>query len=90
MAHERGLSIGLKNDLEQVPDLLAHFDWALNERCFELDECEALLPFIEAGKAVFNVEYEIETPEFCDKARDLGFSSLKKEWDLDAARESCD
>ena len=56
-AHARGLSIGLKNDMEQIPDLLAHFDWALNEECFQYEECETLLPFIEVGKAVFNVEY---------------------------------
>jgi hypothetical protein len=55
-AHARGLSIGLKNDMDQAPELLAHFDWALNEECFQYEECETLLPFIEAGKAVFNVE----------------------------------
>ena len=55
-AHARGLSIGLKNDMDQAPELLAHFDWALNEECFRYEECETLLPFIEAGKAVFNVE----------------------------------
>ena len=50
-AHERGLSIGLKNDMEQILDLLSYFDWALNEQCFEYDECETLSPFIDAGKA---------------------------------------
>ena len=30
-AHERGLSIGLKNDMDQISDLLLYFDWALNE-----------------------------------------------------------
>ena len=89
-AHERGLSIGLKNDMEQIPDLLPYFDWALNEQCFEYRECETLLPFIEAGKAVFNVEYGLETSEFCDRARALGFDSLRKNLDLDAWRESCD
>ena len=33
-AHEHGLSIGLKNDMDQAADLLAYFDWALNEQCF--------------------------------------------------------
>ena len=89
-AHARGLSIGLKNDMDQIPDLLSHFDWALNEECFQYEECETLLPFIEAGKAVFNVEYSLETGEFCAQARDLGFNSLKKDLDVDAWRESCD
>ncbi|MCH7736910.1 MAG: endo alpha-1,4 polygalactosaminidase [Chloroflexi bacterium] len=89
-AHARGLSIGLKNDMDQIPDLLPHFDWALNEECFEFEECETLLPFIEAGKAVFNVEYALETGEFCAQAGVLGFNSLKKNLDVDAWRESCD
>ena len=52
-AHERGLSIGLKNDLDQVRALEPHFDWALNEQCFEYRECDRLRPFTAAGKAVF-------------------------------------
>ena len=89
-AHARGLSIGLKNDMDQIPDLLSHFDWALNEECFQYEECETLLPFIEAGKAVFNVEYGLETAEFCTAAKSLGFNSMKKNLDLDAWREACD
>lgn len=89
-AHERGLSIGLKNDMDQIPDLLPYFDWALNEECFEFEKCETLRPFIEVGKAVFNVEYSLETGEFCDKAGSLGRSSMRKNLDLDAWREPCD
>ncbi|MEK7777182.1 MAG: endo alpha-1,4 polygalactosaminidase [Chloroflexota bacterium] len=89
MAHERGLSIGLKNDMDQIPDLLPYFDWALNEQCFEYDECESLLPFIKAGKPVFNVEYELDPSEFCEQANVLNFNSMKKNWNLDAWREPC-
>lgn len=89
-AHERGLSIGLKNDMDQAPELVQYFDWALNEECFEFQECETLQPFIDAGKAVFNVEYGPETDEFCAEARKMGFNSLKKNLDVDAWRESCD
>jgi hypothetical protein len=89
-AHERGLSIGLKNDMDQISNLLSFFDWALNEQCFEYQECDTLLPFIEAGKAVFNAEYSLETGEFCAEARELGFNSIKKNLDLDAWIESCD
>ena len=41
-AHERGLLIGLKNDLEQIPELVDHFDFAVNEQCHEYDECDPL------------------------------------------------
>ncbi len=88
-AHARGLSIGLKNDLEQIPDLLSDFDWMLNEECFSYDECDLLTPFIQAGKAVFGVEYELETAEFCPQANAMNFDFLKKHWELDAWRESC-
>ncbi len=88
-AHTRCLSIGLKNDLEQIDDLLPHFDWALNEECFSYDECELLLPFVQANKAVFGVEYELATSQFCPQANALNFDFLKKNWDLDAWRVAC-
>lgn len=88
-AHARGLSIGLKNDLDQIGELLPHFDWALNEQCFAFDECDALAPFIAAGKAVLHVEYELATKDFCSGATALRFSSMLKRWDLDAWRETC-
>lgn len=59
-AHARGLSIGLKNDAEQVRELHSYFDWALNEECHEFDsgrECLLYQPFLDEGKAVFNIEY---------------------------------
>ncbi|MBM3145268.1 MAG: endo alpha-1,4 polygalactosaminidase [Chloroflexi bacterium] len=88
-AHSRGLSIGLKNDLGQAQDLWLYFDWALNEECFSFDECDLLLPFVESGKAVFGVEYEIASDEFCPKANAMDFDFLKKNWNLDAYREAC-
>jgi hypothetical protein len=88
-AHARGLSVGLKNDLEQVPALVAHFDWALVEECFEHDECHLLAPFTKAGKAVFAVEYALTTAQFCAQARALGFSAMRKRRELDAYREPC-
>ena len=38
-SHERGMAVGLKNDLAQIPDLVAYFDWIINESCFTFDEC---------------------------------------------------
>jgi hypothetical protein len=88
-AHARGLSVGLKNDLDQIADLLPHFDWALNEECFFYDECDLLLPFVGAGKAVFGVEYEGDPADFCPQANAMNFDWLKKNWDLDAWRIAC-
>jgi hypothetical protein len=88
-AHARGLSVGLKNDLEQVPDLVAFFDWALNEQCFEFNECNGLRPFVDAHKAVFNVEYNVDVSSFCPQAKALGLSSIFKHVALDAYRVAC-
>ncbi len=89
-AHSRGLAIGLKNDLDQVAQLVNYFDFAVNEQCFQYDECEKLLPFIEKNKAVFGVEYELATDEFCPEARSLLFSWLKMEYELEGDRTSCE
>jgi len=88
-AHARGLSVGLKNDLEQIPDLLPWFDWALNESCFTYDECELLLPFVEAGKPVFVIEYNQAPEVFCPQALAWGFNALYKHLNLDAYRVDC-
>lgn len=88
-AHQRGLSIGLKNDLDQVGDLYSLFDWALNEECNIFNECELLLPFVQSGKAVFGVEYDLSTADFCPQMNALNFDFMRKNWDLDAWREAC-
>ncbi|MDM8521274.1 endo alpha-1,4 polygalactosaminidase [Anaerolineales bacterium HSG6] len=97
-AHERGLSIGLKNNSDQVADLLPYFDWALTEDCFA-DEfgswCTDMSPFIEAGKPVFAAEYTDSTTEtefknqFCPQAEQLGISVILKDRNLDAWRRDC-
>lgn len=88
-AHQRGLSIGLKNDLDQIPDLVGAFDWALNEQCFQFDECGKLQPFVAAGKAVFGVEYSGAPPDFCPQAKRMGYSWMLKNRNLDAYQVPC-
>ena len=88
-AHRRGLAIGLKNDLDQIPELVDDFDFAINEQCFEYHECDTLLPFIQAGKGVFGVEYELETDAFCPQATAWNFSWLRKNLELNEWQESC-
>ncbi|MFD3323957.1 endo alpha-1,4 polygalactosaminidase [Streptomyces sp. NPDC058701] len=89
LAHDRGLAVGLKNDLDQIPQLVGEFDFAVNEQCAEYQECDRLTPFVEAGKAVFHVEYELPAGRFCARSRELGLSSLEKRYDLDAWRKAC-
>ncbi|MFF8012844.1 endo alpha-1,4 polygalactosaminidase [Streptomyces sp. NPDC007929] len=89
IAHERGLSVGLKNDLPQIPQLVDHFDFAVNEECAQYDECGALSPFIKAGKAVFHVEYEEPRSAFCAESRRLRLSSMRKKPELGVWRSPC-
>ena len=88
-AHARGLSVALKNDLGQVRRLLPYFDFALNEQCFQYDECGRLRPFVEAGKAVFGVEYRLRPREFCPRANAMNFNFLKKRPSLRRWRIAC-
>ena len=91
-AHQRGLSIGLKNTPDQVEDLVADFDWALTEGCFEQEWCEEMLPFIQAGKPVFAAEYtdtNITLEDFCPQAKTLQINAILKDRELTAARSAC-
>ncbi|MDT0305413.1 endo alpha-1,4 polygalactosaminidase [Streptomyces sp. DSM 44917] len=89
LAHERGLSVGLKNDLPQIPELVDDFDFAVNEECAEFGECDRLTPFIEAGKAVFHAEYALAPEDYCAETTALGLSSMTKRLSLDAWRDPC-
>jgi hypothetical protein len=88
-AHLRGLSAALKNDLGQVRTLLPYFDYAVNEQCFQYQECGKLRPFVDAGKPVFQVEYKLAPARFCPKANALDFNSLRKNLSLDEYRVAC-
>ncbi len=91
-AHKRGLSIGLKNVPELVPAVIDHFDWALTEDCFDQGWCGDLTPFINAGKAVFAVEYTdtgIRFGAFCTKAAQLNLSPLLKRRNLTPWSQKC-
>jgi len=84
-AHARGLSVGLKNDIDQATALLPHFDWALNEQCNQYKECAALDVFVNKEKAVFNAEYSGTAATVCPKMVTAKFSTLFKALDLTAA-----
>lgn len=57
-AHQRGLAVALKNDMDQIKNLASLFDFSVNEQCFQYDECDKLQPFIALNKPVLNIEYK--------------------------------
>jgi hypothetical protein len=83
-AHAHGMSVLLKNDLDQVRRLLPYVDGVLDEQCFQYDECGLLRPVVAAGKPVFVAEY-LETPGLCRDARALGFNAVRFSIDLDGS-----
>lgn len=88
-AHERGLAVGLKNNARQATALEPSFDFAIVEQCFEFDECAKYEPFVDRGKAVFQVEYEGDPAKFCPAAAQLGFSAILKRLDVGAPLVAC-
>lgn len=90
--HKRNMSIGLKNDPEQVLELVDLYDWALLEDCYVWDFCNDYTVFIEQGKPVFQVEYtdnDISLDSFCPNAKDNSYFGLLKNRELDAWWDSC-
>jgi len=81
-AHSKNLLVDLKNDLDQIKDLVDYFDFAVNEQCFQYQECSMVIPFINSNKAVFNIEYEIKPEKYCETATAQKIDSLYKTLDL--------
>jgi len=76
-AHKRGMFIALKNAVGIIPDLVNHFDCAMNESCYRYNECDTYEPFIKKKKLVMNVEYATQNSGWCS-AR--GSSELMSKW----------
>ena len=98
-AHKRGLSVGLKNDLNQIIELEKYFDFSVNEQCHEFNECDKLQAFIDAKKPVFNAEYlnvyvnntNNKRDDLCTQAQISKFQTLVLPLYLDDSfRYSCD
>jgi hypothetical protein len=86
LAHGLSLSIGLKNTLPSASaadatKLVSTFDWSLVEQCYEYSECGTFGAFVTAGKAVWDVEYNVapncaaaKTAEINAQLRDLNLA----------------
>lgn len=91
-AHRRRLAVGLKNDPDQVRDLVGDFDWIITESCFAQGWCDRVMPFIENNKPVFAIEYAengMTLEDFCDQAAALSIDAILKQRNLDAWSGTC-
>lgn len=80
-AHQRGMSVGLKGDIDQALDLATDFDWTLNEECAAYNECSRLNAFRVLNKAIFQVEYSGGT-SFCADANANRRNAQRRNLDL--------
>lgn len=78
VVHSNGMLVGMKNSVELVPIMHRDFDFALNEECFQWDECDVYEDtFLAEGKPVFNVEYKNNMDQ-CDQALAMNIDSIVK------------
>jgi hypothetical protein len=83
LAHKYGLTVALKNDVEQVADLAPYFDYAVNEQCQQYSECTGYTAnFVNAGKTVFQVEYKLKLSNFCPQANSENRNAILKDYNL--------
>ena len=89
--HALGMSVALKNDVDQIPQLEPLFDFELDEQCFDYDECDTLQPFIQDNKAALEVEYGDAglAASICPQANALKLDTIIKDMNLDAFRVPC-
>lgn len=88
VAHARGLAMGLKNASALLPEVGSSIDFAVNEECIQLKECDAYAGLIGSGKAVFNVEYTGTLASVC-AAKPAGFSTILGPKNLDGPTRRC-
>lgn len=97
-AHARGLAIALSDGNELAADLEPSLDFAIDFGCLANGTCDALAPFVDAGKLVLHAEliaaesvYDVEAraAEVCPASEALSMVSIFKKPDLNFWRYPC-
>jgi hypothetical protein len=92
-AHSLGLGWGQKNgdnDPAFSRALEPTTDFLLDEQCFQYDSCSIVAaPYQAAHKAIFEVEYNLRTPQFCREAGADDFNSERQSVALNGGRRPC-
>jgi len=64
LAHNRGMSVVVKNAIELYDSFVDIFDGAVTENCLQYKECDATSIWTSRNKAVFSTDYSPSSP--CD------------------------
>jgi hypothetical protein len=90
------MKIGLKNSLDIVNNLASTVDFAVNEQCAQLGECQAYTQFLALNKPVFHIEYptpfnsQAAKGVSCTGAGVNGTSTILKDITLNGPAYYCD
>lgn len=99
--HAHELAAGLRNGFNiplQVQKMAACYDWVLQDRCAEYEDCSKSSPFAAAGKAMFALDIQlpdsdgfgIEPAVACPRYLQSGINGIVKAEELDSSfREGC-
>jgi hypothetical protein len=94
-AHSLDLAVDQKNDPAQLKPLDTHFDFAVDEQCFQQGWCDKLVPYTNENRLVVDIEYTNQMSEqrFLAKAcpSDKGYSitGILKKLELTAWIVNC-
>jgi hypothetical protein len=85
--HALGMGVAQKNDEDQSTTLEPFFDFVIEEQCAQYQDCSDLAPYVDAHKAVLDVEYADQGADpaaFCPVVRGAGLSGVEFDTALDA------
>lgn len=80
LAHKYNLAVALKGNTTEAAELVSYFDFSINEQCWQYSECDNMKSFLNANKAVFNIEYN--TDPDCTQANAMHMNSARRDLDL--------
>lgn len=95
-AAKYNMKIGLKNSLDIINSVSSFVDFAVNEQCAQLGECQAYANFITLNKPVFHIEYptplnpQAVNSVSCKGPGMTGFSTILKDMKLNGITYYCD
>jgi hypothetical protein len=95
-AAKYNMQIGLKNSLDILADVSSFVDFAVNEQCAQLGECQTYANFLALNKPVFQIEYpqplnaQAVNGASCKGVGVAGMSTILKNLQLDGITYYCD
>jgi hypothetical protein len=87
--HALGMATALKNSNEFAVFLRDTHDMVVNEECWINGNCDNYWPWIHRNKPVLNTEYFTTRCFYCDRARKMNFSTIKKTPPLNSCMVDC-